>query len=329
MEKILSQDEINALLCNRSGPQSKPAQQPLSERVVPYVFGQSSGITSQQLSAINLLHETFARNLTQRLSAHLRAMFEVTLVSAEQLPFTEFLQQMAERSYLASMHVQPLSATALFDLDLALAFPIIDLLLGGEGKSESSKRDLTEIEDLTIQTVTQIIFEELQGAWENQVSVKFDFEQRQQPAQVIRLLPANERMLAISFEVQLPNQRGTFTFAFPAAVSGALMRKISEQSLVRKRHIAPDFIAARRRQLEDCRFAMEMQLPGVSLPASDLARIKVGETLVLQHRIDQPITLTVANQNTFTAYPVRARNKRAALIEAHVPLTAPPAKELV
>jgi flagellar motor switch protein FliM len=326
MEKILSQNEIDALLRSaRSGPQKKTQASP--ERATAFVFGQGGGITSHQLSAINLLHETFARNLTQRVSAHLRGMFEVALVSAEQLPFTEFLQQIADRSYLASIRTEPLNATALFELDLSLAFPIIDLLLGGDGKVEPPTRDLTEIEELILQSVIQIIFEELQGVWENQVSMKFTLEQRQQQSQVIGLLPSNERMFAISFETKVQDTRGTLTFGFPAAVSGALLRKLSEQSLVRKRQIAPDYIAQRQHRVEECGFALEMKLPEIPVSAQQLARLRVGETLVLQHAIEDPILITVANQKMFTGYPVRARNARGALIQTQVPVTNPSAQE--
>jgi flagellar motor switch protein FliM len=329
MEKILSQNEIDALLRSaRSGPQKKTDRQASPERATAFVFGQGGGITSQQLSAINLLHETFARNLTQRVSAHLRGMFEVTLVSAEQLPFTEFLQQIEDRSYLASIRTEPLNATALFELDLALAFPIIDLLLGGDGKVEPTTRDLTEIEELILQSVLQIIFEELQGVWENQVSMKFALEQRQQQSQVMRLLPSNERMFAISFETQVQGIRGTLTFGFPAAVSGALLRKLSEQSLVRKRQVASDYIAQRQRRVEECGFALEMKLPEIPVSAQQLAGLKVGETLVLQHAIEDPILITVANQKMFTGYPVRARNARGALIQTQMPVTAPSTQEI-
>jgi len=330
MEKILNQEEIDALLrAARSRPGRGGADREGSpERVVPFVFGQSGGITSQQISAVNLLHETFARNLSQRFSAYLRAMFEVTLVSVEQLPFTELLQQITERSYLAAIHVQPFDANVLFELDLAMLFPIVDLLLGGDGKAEPPARDVTEIEELILQSVIEIVFEELERAWDNLVSMKFSFERRQQHAQVARLIPSNERVLAISFEVQVPGRRGTLTFGFPASVSGAVLRKISEQSLIRKRHVAPDYIAERQRRVRDCSFALEMKLPDIPIRAEKLLRLEVGQTLVLPHSVDHPVLMTVANQRMFTAHPVRVRNIRGGLVRAQLPLIAFSAKEI-
>ena len=93
-----------------------------------------------------MLNDLFARNLTHNLAAWLRTRFQVNLVSAEQIPFNEFLLRIPEISYVASVRLEPLGALSVLQLDLALAPPIIDLLLGGEGK-EGPLRELTDIEE--------------------------------------------------------------------------------------------------------------------------------------------------------------------------------------
>lgn len=329
MDRILNQGEPNVpLRAARQGAGRKGERQDAPGSVVPFVFGQGREITAEQISSLNRLHETVARNLGQRLSASLPEVFNVALVGVRQLPCTDFLQEIAERSYLASIQVRPLKVTGIFELDLATAYLIIDLLLGGDGKATPPERDLTEIEEVIIQSVVQAVFQELQGVWESLVSLNFDFEGRPQRADVIRLLPAQERILAISFEVQVLDRRGTLNFGLPAAVSSALLRKISEQSLTPKRQAAADHVAAWQHRLEDCRLALEMRLPQVQVPAQDLLRLQAGQTLMLRHRVDEPVVVTVANQEMFTAYPVRARNVRGGMIQAQLPLPTQDAKEI-
>ena len=65
-------------------------------------------IGREQLHAITLLHESFARNLTNSLGAYLRVVFAATLVSAEHLTYREFLQRIPETTYLASCHLDPM-----------------------------------------------------------------------------------------------------------------------------------------------------------------------------------------------------------------------------
>lgn len=329
MEKILNQEEIDALLrAARNQPASQDEEVKKPQRVVAYTYGQAGRITLQQVGSISLLHDTFARNLSQRLGAHLRVLFEVNLVSVEQLAYAEFLQRVSEQTYLASFNLQPLEATSIFQLDLALAFPLIDLLLGGEGKSQTFARDITEIEDHILESVVRIILQEMETIWEPLVGLKFLFDQRQQQAQVMRLFPSNEKVLSLSFEVRMPEVRGSLSFAFPAALSGVLLRKISEQWITRKRRLARDYVDQRRERLLDCSFHAEMKLPELPVRGSDLLALEVGRTLVLQHRTSDPVLVSVAGRRMFGAYPVRTTHARGALVEKKLPSSPEAVKEL-
>ena len=122
-------------------------------------------IGREQLQTITLLHEGFARNLTHSLGAYLRVVFAANLVSAEHLIYREFLQRIPETTYFASCRLEPTGLNAALQLDLKIAFPIIDLLLGGEGKSQPEIRELSEIKVQILDAVARIVCRELGAAW--------------------------------------------------------------------------------------------------------------------------------------------------------------------
>src|ERR1700758_1396371 len=101
MEKVLNQDEIDAMvLAARGGATaSAPVNAPIVQRWDVRQIGQ---IGRDQMRAINVLHEAFARNLTHALGAFLRVVMQVGLVSAEHLTYREFLQRMPELNYMCS-----------------------------------------------------------------------------------------------------------------------------------------------------------------------------------------------------------------------------------
>ena len=141
MEKILSQEEIDALFRAAQGRVAEKPKAPAEERTLAACnFRQSARISKEQLRSVSQLHELFARNLTHSLGAYLRLAFEVNLVSAEQLNYGEFLQRIPEVTYLVSMTLHPMGISAAIELDLPLAFPIIDVLLGGPGRAEAAVR---------------------------------------------------------------------------------------------------------------------------------------------------------------------------------------------
>jgi flagellar motor switch protein FliM len=78
MERVLTQEEINAMVRVASGQQDD-GQGAETRTIKPCTFRQSGQLTGEQVAAVNGLHEGFARNLTQSLGAYLRVSFEVIM----------------------------------------------------------------------------------------------------------------------------------------------------------------------------------------------------------------------------------------------------------
>ena len=204
---------------------------------MPYNFSSAGQISNEQLRAISMLNDLFARNLTHNLAAWLRSRFQVNLVSAEQIQFNEFLLRIPEISYVASVRLEPLGALSVLQLDLALAPPIIDLLLGGEGK-DGPLRELTDIEESILGSVVEIICRELTAAWQP-VGLSFNFERRQMQTQVARIMSVTEKTLCLSFEIRMPHSSGLLNLAFPAVVANTILRRLTSDWGRRRRH-APE-----------------------------------------------------------------------------------------
>jgi flagellar motor switch protein FliM len=311
MEKTLRQDEIDALfeVANASTPEARTE---VKARVVPYNFSSAGQISTEQLRAISMLNDLFARNLTHNLAAWLRTRFQVSLVSAEQIPFNEFLLRIPEISYVASVRLEPLGALAVLQLDLALAPPIVDLLLGGDGR-EGPLREMTDIEEAILGSVVEIICRELTAAWQP-VCLSFNFERRQMQTQVARVISVNEKTLCLSFEIRMPHSSGLLNLAFPAVVANTILRRLTSDWGRRRRH-APEIRARMESSARRIRFGASLQLPSVRLPASAVENLAPGNIL----RLDVPANLKaewrVGGQFLASAQAIRQGAHRAARIE--------------
>jgi flagellar motor switch protein FliM len=278
MEKTLKQAEIDALFEAARSANSDVARPEVRARVVPYNFSSSGQISTDQLRAISMLNDLFARNLTHNLAAWLRTRFQVNLVSAEQIPFNEFLLRIPEISYVASVRLEPLGAISVLQLDLALAPPVIDLLLGGEGK-DGPLRELTDIEEAILGSVVEIICRELTAAWQP-VGLSFNFERRQMQTQVARIMAVTEKTLCLSFEIRMPHSSGLLNLAFPAVVANTILRRLTSDWGRPRRHASETRVRmesiARR-----LTFGGSLQLPAVRVSASELERLEAGAVLRL------------------------------------------------
>jgi flagellar motor switch protein FliM len=312
MEKTLKQNEIDALFQAARSTTPEAGKTEVRARVVPYNFSTAGQISTEQLRAISMLNDLFARNLTHNLAAWLRTRFQVNLVSAEQIPFNEFLLRIPEINYVASVRLEPLGAIAVLQLDLALAPPVIDLLLGGEGR-DGPLRELTDIEESILGSVVEIICRELTLAWQP-VGLSFNFERRQMQTQVARLMSVTEKTLCLSFEIRMPHSSGLLNLAFPAVVANAILRRLTSDWAHRRRH-GDETRARMEAAARRIRFGGSLQLPTVRIPASAIENLEAGTVLRLDLAANTLPEWRVGGQTLSTAQAIRQGAHRAARID--------------
>jgi flagellar motor switch protein FliM len=311
MEKELNQEQIDAMV--RAARTGGGSQLPSQPRVEPWDVRRAGQIGREQLQAINLLHEGFARDLTHSLGAYLRVVFAATLVSAEHLTYLEFLQRVPETTYLASCRLDPMGVNAALQLDLKVAFPIIDLLLGGEGKGMAATREITEIEEQILDSVARIICRELGKAWQA-LSLQVVFEERLETGAARRLMAPEEKTLSLSFEITMPDVRGGLNIALPASVSNALLRKISADWSHHRPKGGADSRQRLMRRLLDCPLQVELGARDVRVPLSALADLAPGKVLRFARSAADPASLLIAGVEMFRALPARCDKTRAARV---------------
>jgi flagellar motor switch protein FliM len=321
IEKTLKQDEIDALFqaARPKAPEAAPVG--IQAQIVPYNFSLSGQISNDQMRAISMLNDLFARNLTHNLAAWLRCRFQVNLVSAEQIPFNEFLLRIPEINYVASVRLDPLGALSVMQLDLALAPPIIDLVLGGEGQ-EGPLRELTDIEEAILGSVSEMVCRELSGAWQP-VGLSFQFEKRQMQTQVARIMSVNEKTLCLSFEIRMPRCSGVLNLAFPAVVANTILRRLTSD-WGRGRLHAPETKAHMEKLARRISFGGSLQLPPVRMRAQEIDDLKVNSILRLDISATSLAEWRIGGERVSAGQPIRRGAYRAVrLVKADTGETAP------
>ena len=319
MEKILNQEEIGRLFSAAKKGASKPAGEPMGSTVKECDFRQTGQLTKDQVKQVTSLHESFAPNLANSLGAFLRVGFQLNLMAVEQLVYNEFLARIPEQTYFTTVLLMPIEELAAIQIDLALIFPMIDLLLGGTGLGVEEARDLTEIEQQIFESVMQIICRELQATWQMAVPLEFRLGERLQPAHIAGTMPSMERILNLSFEMQVAETRGTLNLAFPGVASNLLLRKLSQQGMTRRRRTSTDAGARLRERLLDGQFDMTLELRRIPLRIGDVRDMQPGKVLPLGRALNEPMNLSMNGVPVFAGLPVSCGSRRGALLQEILP----------
>ena len=197
MSRQLSQQEIDAVFQNT---QERKRESP----AVKFDFRRPDRIPKSQVRAIHLLHDNFVRNLVSSLSAYLRSYLTVNLVSVEQLSYGEFLDGLPSPTCIVSLGLSPYDGNGILELNPTLVFPILEMLLGGSGKSSVSiQRDITEIEQKLLDSLFRIILNDLKEAWKAVAPIEFTIQSVETEPQFLRVLAPTEAVVAVGIEIRI------------------------------------------------------------------------------------------------------------------------------
>jgi flagellar motor switch protein FliM len=114
------------------------------------------------------------RRLVADLSAYLRTYTVMNLISVEQTSYSDFLECLPPSTFVACLGMQPFEGTAVLELNPSLVFAILELLLGGSGKSQTNlRREVTEIERNLMDGTLRLILRNLSEAWKTVAAIDF------------------------------------------------------------------------------------------------------------------------------------------------------------
>jgi len=309
LSRQLTQQEIDAVFQNRHDPKREaPAAR--------FDFRRPDRIPKSQVRAIHLLHDTFVRNLVSSLSAYLRSYLTVNLVSVEQLSYAEFLDGLPSPSCMVSLGLSPYDGNGVLELNPSLVFPILEMLLGGNGKSSSSiQRDITEIEQKLLDGLFRIVLHDLREAWKPVTSVDFTIESMETEPQLLHILAPNEAVVSIGIEVRIGETIGMMNIAMPSIVIKMMRQKFDQQWSVRKTHASDAEQARVLRLLRESLLSVEARLEGPTLTVRNLLNLTEGHLLIFDYPVERSIELLVNGARKFTTQVVGAGKRRACLIE--------------
>lgn len=280
--------------------------------ITPCSFRQSGQLTGEQGRAMRALHETFARNLTDSLGASLRVQFEVQLAAIDQITYQEFLQRVPDITYMMSFQAPQMNASGAVQIENALVFPMVDILLGGSGKCESMTREVSEIEEQIMEAAARIICHELSLAW-TPLGEGLELEGRQPTAQMQRFLDPLEKIVCLKFDVKLADAQGVLNLVLPITISNTLLRKLcldSSASRTRTSHADSRLV---ERMLE-CSFEIMLGMPAIELPIQALLGLEEGALCNLGVPLRNGSALLIGGREAFEATPVRHGRQRAAQV---------------
>lgn len=301
MSKILSQEEIDALLAAADDGLSDSAARMAAARetATRYNFRRPDRVSKEQIHSLQFLHDRYARNVATSLSAYLRTITELSVVSVEQFSYSEFLMSLSDPTAFYALNIAPHEDLGALEVNPAIAFSIVDRMLGGSGSGVAPNRALSDIEQNVIDSVVKLLLEGLSETWRALTPLTFSVRGRETRPQMLQVSGPNEVVVMIAFDMRIGSARGMMNLCLPASLIEAVGAYFGQAWHKQRRE--PNDIEKGWIRENLARVPMQLTaLLEARLRTSELVALQPGDVLSLGIRAEAPIELRVGETRKFT-----------------------------
>ena len=359
---LLSQSEIDALLASVAAATSEPAGGSLEtgsarpmgllpnpadvggspspkeaaqgSQVRRYDFRRPDRFSKEQMRALRMIHETWARRIAVSMSAHLRTSVEVTLCDIDQGMYAGLSQQLLDQGIFYTVGLLPLAGHFVLHMSPDLASIIVDRLMGGPAAPGKAERRMTDLEIELLRDVAVRLLGELQEAWSSAYQLRPRIDDISQNLMLVPVALPTDAIIWVGFEVRAKGHTSGMTLVMPYPALKPIASQLSPYTWVAST-AADEHSQSRRERLEK-----EQSLAKLSLPVSvilgttllgigELANLQPGDVLPLDmasggHGTEGSCTVLINGRAKFLARPGTVRRRLAVMLVGPVEQQAGP-----
>ncbi len=308
MAEVLSQSEIDALLSALSSGELQPDELPKDEekqKVKVYDFRSPQKFSKDHLRTLELIHDNFARIISNYLTAQVRTNAKVKIESIEQITYEEFIHSIPNPTILTVFKMPPLNGSILFETNPQFVYQVIDILLGGSGDRKYKLRDFTDIDKNIIRQINKGLISNLRLAWEDIIEVETEIEGIETNPALNQTLAPNEPVALISFSVEIGRNSTFINICIPYLSIEKLLDKLVVQYWFQQ---ADDsLLQESRNKLKERLNVVDVDVTAVlgatHITVDDFLKLTIGDVVPLDNKTISPIKVMAEDQQVYYARP--------------------------
>ncbi len=327
MAEFLSQDEIDALLdiADEDGgleeipEDSIPTSKDKSYAI--YDFKKPNRISSDQMKAFNALHDKMLRATISDLSAMLRKIVDVKLYSIEQMTYGEFILSIPQITSLNTLSIKPLEGRIVMECNPAISHKIIAHLLGNGDSSltDSTEKELTEIELEVFNHFYQLITKHLKKAWEDVATINFKTESMDTNANAIQIISDHEIVLLVVFEITIDDESGFLSICYPISYIESLLNVIVEKIFAEAKNRKVSKQRDINALMSGSKMTIDAILAETELSVKDLLNLKEEDIIVFSKNANSSSSkVYINNKEKWSAISGSSSNRKAIQIQSNI-----------
>ena len=320
MAKILSQDEIDALLstvAEDAGEGGGDGGLGPAKRVTLYDFKHPNLISKEQMRLLENIHENFSRNFGVFLSAQLRMIVEIELLAIDQLLYSEFVMSIAPPGCLYVMSIDNPTGEVILEISPSLVIFIVEKLFGGKGSfSAATSRAISVIEQRIMGKVMERAAVEVANVWRTLIDLETEITRFESNPEFIQIVPSAEPVVVVSLQVKIHDNKTLMNFCYPYRWLSEL---VGSQGVQEKIQFGSSVSNPEEREkmiyhLNRVACSVEANLGTTTMSINDFINLQVGDLVILDSKPSDECSVFVRGKLTFKGVIGKSEKYRAVQI---------------
>lgn len=308
MADVLSQNEIDALLSALSSGELTPEEVPKEEekqKVKVYDFRSPQKFSKDHIRTLELIHDNYARIISNYLTAQVRSNVKVKIESVEQITYEEFIHSIPNPTILTVFKMPPLSGSILFETNPQFVYQVIDILLGGSGSGQYRSREFTDIDKNIIMKINQELISNLKLAWGDVLEVTPEIESLETNPALNQTLAPHEPVALITFSVEMGDNSTFINICIPYLSIEKVLDKLVVQYWYQEND--EEIVSQSREKLKDrlniVDLPLTVKLGEASITVDEFLKLSVGDVITLNSKCNQPVSILVGDHIHYIGKP--------------------------
>ena len=319
LDEVLSQNEIDALLSAISTGEMTAEELKKDEedkRIKVYDFKRALRFSKEQIRGVTRIYENYARLLTTYFSAQLRTYVDITVASADQIPYEEYIRSIPNMTILNVFEMSPLEGRMIMEVHPSIAYAMVDRVLGGRGTSLNKIDTLTEIETKLITNLFERTTDYLVEAWAGISTIDPVLSDLEVNPQFLQIVSPNETVVVISMNANVGEASGMMNICIPHMLLEPIIPKLSAHYWMEStsKQKLPDEIEAIEKKVKSASIQITAELGETQFMIEDFLSLAKDDIIELNHSIRQPITIKVSGIPKFIGQAGKQNKKLAVQI---------------
>ncbi len=317
MDKILSKDEMDALLTNIAGNAGQDGSSG-DRNVALYDFHYPNMITHNQKRLIQAIHEVMCRSMGVYFSSQLSFIVEVSLITIDEIRFSEFMSSIAPPGCIYELKIENQNTSIIMDFSPQMCILLVERLFGGNGDFVSNPRNISAIEQQVMKRIVGDLAEVISEAWEPVNDYTFTFNRFESNPEFAQIFPVDEPVVTVAIEVKINSNSMLVNICYPLSWISPNVSSVDAQQRV----LAGDSpvneaeSAAIRHQIMQTPITLRAVLGESKISIGEFLELKEDDVIKLETQLEDMISVYINQAKFYSASIGKKRRNYACQIKS-------------